>query len=139
MFLAIQQLQRLHLSKNRITVIQKNVFIGLSSLQYLDLRNNQIIEIDISGIGPGCSIDLSGNKLRRFQDLHGLPLQPYWIPIPGKIPILIFVNYSMMKGEREQYLCLPTVHCLIFFSFMYSSSHETRNIPLMNSCKYHVV
>ena len=80
MFQSVQRLEVLDLSYNKIAIIHKHTFIQLKLLCDLRLRNNDIMEIDVSEILSGIIwkwIDLTGNKIRRFQDLEGLQIIPY--------------------------------------------------------------
>ncbi len=85
LFSTIQRVEFLILSNNEISIVHRHAFIGLGSIFFLDLSNNYITEIDLSGIGPECSIDLSANSIKRLQDLHGLPIEPYWLPMSGNV------------------------------------------------------
>lgn len=65
-FTAVEQLQRLHLSNNRIDTIADNAFTNLIHLQYIDLRNNRISRIRAnlySNLNHLMALYLQGNPI----------------------------------------------------------------------------
>lgn len=68
-FLGLSSLQMLNISSSRILALRKNTFDGLTSLRYLLLRSNMIVEIEdgaFRSLTSLVSLDMRGNEIRHF-------------------------------------------------------------------------
>jgi Leucine-rich repeat (LRR) protein len=89
-FKAMIYLQRLNLSFNRIVEIQKGAFIGLNVLDYIDLRHNDLKQID-------------SNDILARSHLFGSNLIQY-VKIMKNLDLLAFIDYShnnLMSFEMQ--------------------------------------
>ena len=74
MFHTLKLLHVLHLSNNHIAIIEKHAFWGLHALTSMELENNNIAQIDLTGVGARIIVNLQGNNIQHFYDIQGLPL-----------------------------------------------------------------
>lgn len=68
-FLGLSSLQMLNISSSRILALRKNTFDGLTSLRHLLLRSNMIVEIEdgaFRSLTSLVSLDMRGNEIRYF-------------------------------------------------------------------------
>lgn len=71
-FLGLSSLQMLNISSSRILALRKNTFNGLTSLRHLLLRSNMIVEIEdgaFRSLNSLVSLDMRGNEIRYFTKL----------------------------------------------------------------------
>lgn len=68
-FLGLSSLQMLNISSSRIMALRKNTFDGLTSLRHLLLRSNMIVEVEdgaFRSLTSLVSLDMRGNEVRHF-------------------------------------------------------------------------
>ena len=75
MFVKATTIERLILADNQIHIVERRAFTGLMALKKLELNNNKIIEMDLTELPPMCTIYLTKNKIQKFRNLHGLPME----------------------------------------------------------------
>lgn len=71
-FLGLSSLQMLNISSSRILTLKKNTFDGLTSLRHLMLRGNMIVDIEdgaFRSLNSLVSLDMRGNDIRYFTKL----------------------------------------------------------------------
>ena len=64
------RLQRVDISKNCISLVEKYAFRGLYHLEQLNLQNNRIKAIYLGDIPSGASVFLQDNDIQDLSQLH---------------------------------------------------------------------
>ncbi|KAM4809921.1 leucine-rich repeat-containing protein 19 [Rhinophrynus dorsalis] len=86
-------LTELHITNNKITTLEDNLFSGLSELELLDLRNNSIMTVQPLSFGSLVNLkklDLSYNQISQF---------PSNISLPSGLKALNLQNNSLTNLE----------------------------------------
>ncbi|CAF0827465.1 unnamed protein product [Brachionus calyciflorus] len=109
--------EKLDLSFNKLTYLDKSIFSYLTNLRYLILNNNKLERVDTSvfqGVNYLITLDLRLNYLksldfllsRNFSSLRNLKLSNNLIEFlrPGQFSFLKSLNYLDLSGNRLKYI-----------------------------------